>query len=221
MIAFNGMLLNEKLQDRSAAIVLAAGLSTRMGENKLLLKLGEKTVLEWVIINLLKAGFNSKDICVVVSTTTFKSDLIHVLLKKNITVVRNSKAHLGQSTSVKLALRNMMDRRGVFFFLGDQPFIHPVDIKKLRDISERTENNIIVPITENGKRGNPVYFPKENFEELLKIQGDRGGRELLSNPINKIKEVPVYKSFIHFDMDTKENYEEAKRLFERWRDSNS
>ncbi len=205
-----------KAEERCSAIVLAAGLSKRMGENKLLLNLGNKTVIEWVVKHILKAGFDPEDVCVVLSSHMFKYDLADVNIHPKVRMVSNPKSHMGQSTSVKLGLEQMSDRKGAFFFLGDQPFIHPTDIEKLKKAAETYDDTIIIPITENGKRGNPVYFPKKNYEELFAVQGDKGGREILGNPINEIKEVAVYNSFIHFDMDTKDDYDEAKKLFDMW-----
>ncbi len=199
-----------------AAIVLAAGMSSRMGENKLILKLGNKTVLEWTIYNIIKGGFSPEDVCLVVSTNMFKNDIKSLVIPAGVNVVCNSKAHLGQSTSMKKGLDKMRDRKGVFFFLGDQPFIDPDDIIRLRKSAENKSNSIIVPVTENGKKGNPAVFPRKYYDDLLMVQGDRGGRDVIENPVNDIHTVNLYKSFIHFDLDTPEDYEEAKRLFKKW-----
>ncbi len=151
-------------------------------------------------------------ICIVVSSAMMKNDMAKLSIPKSIKVISNEKSYLGQAISMKLGLKEMIHAKGVFFFLGDQPFIHPEDIIKLKENAMVKKGSIIIPVTENGKRGNPVLFPKEYYDELLMVQGDKGGRAVIDNPLNSVESVNVFKSFIHFDLDTPENYAQAKEL---------
>lgn len=199
------------------AVILAAGQSQRMGKNKMCLQLGGKPIFKWVIENILDGGFSQKEICLVVSSHWDIRAQKEFKPFNNIHVVINDKAFMGQSTSLQAGIRFFYQTKGVFFFLGDQPFIHPEDIFKLRKVAKASNDSIVLPVEKDNFWGNPTFFPKKFYTSLMNVKGDKGGRDLIQNPQNKICKVTVEKSHIHFDLDTPEDYEKAKQIFPKWR----
>lgn len=181
-----------------SAVVMASGFSKRMGQNKLLMKLKDKTILE-AILNLIK-NYDFKEKILV-----YRHEEVFNLGKKyDFKCVENKTAHKGQSESIRLGLENSGDCLGYMFFTGDQPFIDKYNLDKLVKEFQKNKSFIIVPIN-NGKKGSPVIFPKYFKAELMNIKGDTGGREIIKKYSNKIRYVEVDKKFL-LDIDNEEEY---------------
>ncbi len=187
-----------------SAILMASGFSKRMGENKLLMRFKEKTILEAILSVIKNYKFKEKIL-------VYREKEVFTLGKKyNFKCVENKTAHKGQSESIRLGLENARDCLGYMFFTGDQPFIDKYNLDKLVKEFQENKSFIIVPIN-NEKKGSPVIFPKNFKEELMNIKGDTGGREIIKEYPDKIKYVKVTKKFL-LDIDNKEEY---KSLLER------
>jgi len=192
-----------------AAIILASGMSKRLGRNKLLLPLGNKRVIEHVIDNVKSSRI--KDIYLVYGKD-HQEELKKIAKDKCINSIHNEKYYLGQSTSVKKGIQAIGDNyRGAMFLLGDQPFISHKTINILFDKFISYQRGIIVP-TYKGKRGNPVVFSKDFFSEINNIEGDKGGRDIIKSYPNKIKYVPINDNNENIDIDSKEDYHRALKL---------
>ena len=163
-----------------SAIILAAGLSSRMGKNKLLLPLGKQSVIEHVVEKVSKSQVD--EIIVVLGNDA--KDIEAVLDRFDIKTVVNSNYIKGQSTSVKVGIREVDDHtEGALFIMGDQPMIKTGIINDIIHKFSECECSIVVP-TYNNQRGNPVLFGNLWFEELNHVQGDKGGRDILKNIIH-------------------------------------
>lgn len=189
------------------AVILAAGLSTRMGGSKLTLMLDGIPIVEHVIKNVEVSEI--EDIVLVYSKYT--EDVKHIADKHGIHAVENKRAEEGMSTSVKEGLSSMLGKQGVMFLLGDQPFIETRDINKLVSQFKVNRDKIIVPVSYNG-RGNPVIFPEKFYAEIMGIEGDKGARLLLDKYASEVVFVEVEASRIHFDIDTIDDFDEAKSI---------
>jgi molybdenum cofactor cytidylyltransferase len=97
------------------------------------------------------------------------------------------------------------------FLLGDQPFLDPTTINILIEQFMRNQHQIIVPVY-NGKRGNPAIFPTLFRDELLAIEGDRGGKVIVERMEDRTRFVPIEKSAPGIDIDTQEEYERIQQL---------
>lgn len=192
-----------------AALVLAAGLSRRMGRNKLLLKLGDKTIIEKTLDNILASQADS----VTVALGHMKEEMAAVLAgyvdTGRIRLAENPFYLEGMGSTVRTGVRAVMDAGmydAILFFNGDMPFIRPETVDALIDAYIRENAAIVVPCHE-GRRGNPVLFDKRFFAELLQSSGDIGARELLQKHAGEVLWVEVDDPGIHADIDSKEDYE--------------
>lgn len=183
-----------------SGIIMASGLSVRMGNCKLLMPYKNKPMIQWVMEAVEKSSLSPKVV------VTGNEEIKALAKKVNLTVVVNEKGNLGQSESIKLGVSNSKEADGYAFIPGDQPFISTSFINVLIKEFEKDKNKIIVPIYK-GARGNPVIFPKRFEDELLSLQGDVGGRVLLNKYKEYIQFIEIEEGELLLDIDTKEEYE--------------
>lgn len=178
-------------------IILGAGKSSRMGSNKLMLKIDGTTILGKVIENSKASKLNE------VVLITGKYDIDTDILK-----IHNEEYEKGMSTSIK---KGLYDFKGeaVMILLGDMPFVHSHIINILYDSFVKGHKNIVVPVFE-GKRGNPVIIGKKYFGDLLNNVGDKGAREIIKNNFEDIEWLEIQDKGIFLDIDDEESYKQLK-----------
>lgn len=187
-----------------SAIILAAGESKRMGQNKFLLPWGEKKMLEQTLATysqspldeiILVLGYEAERILAEITTSAIK-------------VVINPAFKEGMSSSLRCGLLAVgQHTAGILIALGDQPGIDRKVVIKLvsafHDLYPR--HNIFVPIY-NGRPGHPVILSKKFFPDIQKLTGDIGGRHILRRNEKEIFEVQVETEAILWDIDTMTDY---------------
>lgn len=188
------------------AVIMASGFSKRMGENKLLLTYENKTLIENILDKVLECGFY--DIVLVAQDKR----ILNIGDSRGIKVVNNEIAELGQSQSIRLGIKNSMEADGYAFFTGDQPLMNIETIKYLMKCFYKTKNSIIVP-TFSEKRGTPVIFPSKFKNELLSLEGDTGGKQIIWAHMDSVKFIEVKSELLLFDIDTEEDY---KKLLNKY-----
>ena len=178
-------------------IMLAAGNSSRFGTNKLLYPINNQPMYQYTL-NLIQK-LNPAQIILVT-----KYPEITKKIDPNIIIVKNYDTHLGQSHSMQLALKasqkhiSIID--GYLFIVCDQPYLTFSSLKKLSITWQTTDK--ICALAYQKKRGNPVIFPKRYLPELLKIQGDTGGRTVIQQHIDDLCLVEVNSAQELIDIDT-------------------
>ncbi len=198
-----------------AAIILAAGISRRMGSShKLLLPLKNRPMLEHVLIAALASQADP-----IILVLGCQADLIRAALKEYLTVpaitwVENPHYLQGMSSSLHVGIQTLLNMKktpqcdGAVILLGDQPLISPEVINRLIEARQQSHQRIVVPFYA-GKRGNPVLFEKSLFPELLAITGDEGGRKVIQQHPHDVAMVEMEYPAIHMDIDTWEDYERS------------
>lgn len=185
-----------------AAVVLAAGGSTRFGRPKQLLDWEGRPLVAHTADVAWMAGLDP----VVVVTGSHAEDVIAVLASRPVKPVRNYRWKEGLSTSLAAGLAVLpVDIEAALFLPVDQPLITPQLLRRFVDLLE-TERDIIVPQTPEGDRGTPVLFGRAYFPELACLSGDVGGRVLLSRYQDRIRYLTVSDPLILTDADTPEKY---------------
>jgi molybdenum cofactor cytidylyltransferase len=169
-----------------------------MGQSKQLLSIDGKPMVRWVAESVCQAGMAQ----VVVVTGAGAPAVARALEDLPVEIVVNEAWTTGLSGSVRvgiLALRPEI--QAAVLVLADQPGLTADLIKALLDRYTATSAPIVVPVFE-GKRGNPVLFDRMLFQELLQIEGDQGGRQLIERAGDRVERVTVVDPAGLIDVDT-------------------
>jgi molybdenum cofactor cytidylyltransferase len=197
---------------RIAAIVLAAGRSTRMGgTNKLLAEIGGRPLVRIAAEEALASQAHS-----VIAVTGHQRDKVEAALAGlDVTLVHNPDFAEGLSTSVKAGVAAAPDDvDGVIVCLGDMPQVNAPLIDKLLAAFDPEKGALVVVPAINGKRGNPVVWSRRFFPELTALQGDAGARHLIASVPEAVVEVPLSGTAALVDVDTPEALEAVKAEIE-------
>ena len=185
-----------------SAVLLAAGKSTRMGQNKLLLPLYGGTVIGQTLDNLLisRAG----EIVLVLGSCA--QEISAAVGGRPATLVLNRNYADGMSTSLIAGIQ-MINKRAQFVMvvLGDQPFVTACTYDRLIEAALGTDKGLIVPVYHR-QRGNPILVCARYIPEILRFTGDVGGRELLVRYPSDVLEVDVPDEGIIINVNTPEEY---------------
>jgi len=191
------------------AVVLAAGGAQSLGQEKLLLPLRGKPVLQWVLESALASDLD-EIVCVTRELASVRRQLN--LSDERLFWLTNYAADRGQSTSVISGLWATNPKsEGVMFLVGDQPLIRKELINSLIE-KFRTGSAWIVAPSFNREPRNPVLFRRNLFSELLQLSGDRGGRVLIEKHRNKTALVEWKDETPFLDIDGHEDYERLKEM---------
>jgi len=186
-----------------SAILLAAGQSKRMGEPKQLMPFRQSTIVEQAIDNLLGSAVN--EVIVVVGYRA--EDVIKAIAAKPIKLAVNPDYEHGMSTSIIVGLKRLHSEvEAVMLALGDQPLVNSQTINRLIDEFRDHDKGIAIP-TYQGRRGHPIIFAIKYKEQLLKLKGDVGGRQIIKDHPNDVLEVAVNAESIIADFDTRSDYQ--------------
>ncbi len=191
-----------------SGIILAAGAAQRMGQQKLLLDLKGKPILQWVLEAALSSELDEV-VCVVREANEIQKGIS--LKDDKLRWVTNEKASEGQNTSVIAGLKAINPQsEAALFIVGDQPLVKRDLIDGLIDLFRKTAALIVAP-TFQGQTRNPVLFRKDLFPEFLKLTGDRGGRGLIEKYKDKTVFLEWKEEAPFLDVDRWEDYEKLKR----------
>jgi molybdenum cofactor cytidylyltransferase len=199
-----------------AAVILAAGCSTRMGgPNKLLADLGGKPMLRIVTERVLASKVSS----VTVVTGHQAAEVESALAGLKVKFVRNPDFFAGLASSVKAGIAAVpANADGVVVCLGDMPRIDARLVDRLIEAFAPDRGHLIAVPVSDSRRGNPVLWSRRFFGELMKLDGDIGARNLIAAHAEAVVEVQVEGRGAFLDVDTPEALALARqtsRRFER------
>jgi len=188
---------------RIAALVLAAGYSSRMGEFKPLLPVGNVPAIERVVNSFLAAGI--KDVRVVVGYRA--AEIIPVLQRLGVCYLVNKDYDRGMFSSVQTGVSSLEADVDAFFLLPvDYPLISPGIISRLLQVYREQRPLLLYPCHE-GLRGHPPLLSLRLKEKIMAWQAEKGGLQgLLAQYTEQAVEVEVNDQGILLDMDTPEDY---------------
>lgn len=192
---------------RVAAVVLAAGASSRMDSgHKLLAELNGRALVQHVVAAAHASGADP-----VVVVLGHRGDEVRASLARNgadIELVENPNHGAGLASSVVAGVRALAaDVEGCLVMLGDMPLVTAADVDAL--IASFDPRAPSVPVVD-GRRGNPVLWPRAFFPDLVGLRGDRGARHLLESRDTRVVEVELHNQGLLLDIDTRDDLERAR-----------
>jgi molybdenum cofactor cytidylyltransferase len=198
---------------RIAAIVLAAGRSTRMGAiNKLIAEIGGKPLVRIAA----EQALASHAAPVIVVTGHEREKVEAALAGLPVSFAHNAGYAEGLGSSLRAGIAAVpKEADGVIVCLGDMPQVDAQLIDKLLAAFDPEKGALVVVPSIGGRRGNPVVWARRFFADLMTVQGDIGARHLISSYPEAVVEVPVAGDAALTDVDTPESLSAVKAEIER------
>jgi molybdenum cofactor cytidylyltransferase len=198
---------------RIAALVLAAGRSTRMGAvNKMLAEIGGKPLVRIAAEQAVASHAQP----VIVVTGHEREKVEAALEGLPVRFVHNPHYAEGLGTSLKAGIGAVPeDADAAIVCLGDMPQVDAALINRLIAAFDPERGALVVVPSIQGRRGNPVVWSRRFFHDLTSIQGDIGARHLIGSYAEAVIEVPVTGEAALVDIDTPESLSAVKAEIER------
>jgi len=185
---------------KRVAIVLASGVSRRFGpKNKLTTLLKGKSIIEKTTEALEQSNIEE-----IVTVIGHQGGRIQRVLQNHDTIfIKNPVYAKGMGTSIHAGIASLKgDVGAALIVLGDMPFVAPETINLLLEAHENSKEHLIFVPTYKGERGNPVLWDNALFPELLKLAPGLGGKQLIIDHPEFVKEVNVSDRGILVDIDS-------------------
>jgi molybdenum cofactor cytidylyltransferase len=199
-----------------SAVVLAAGMSTRMGRNKLLLSFRDKPLVVHAVGTLLASKVG--EIIVVLGHESEKvweqleayASQVSNGGQTSLRLVKNPDYRDGLSTSVRTGVQAVSAEAGaIMIYLADQPLIEPGDVDRIITAfaAAKAENKAIVVPFFKGERGNPVILDAALRDSILGIAGDVGCKGVIKRYPEKVYAIEMENDHVVRDVDDVQAYE--------------
>lgn len=186
---------------RIAALILAAGLSRRMGANKLLATVGGRPLVSHAVAAAIASQADP-----VLLVTGHEADRVRAAVTEGpVTFVHAADHAAGLSASLKAGLSALPDDLdGVVVLLADMPRVTSGHIDRLIAAYSPIDGRGICIATHRGRRGNPVLWDRRYVEEMLDLTGDTGAKALFTTHADQVCEVEMPDDGVLLDVDTPE-----------------
>ncbi|MFG1417700.1 molybdopterin-binding/glycosyltransferase family 2 protein [Xanthobacter sp. V0B-10] len=191
-----------------AAVVLAAGRSSRMGggRNKLLAEVGSVPVIRRAVL----AALASRARPVLVVTGHEHARVAEALEGLPVQIVHNSDYAAGMASSLKAGLGAVpAEAAGALVVLGDMPLLQGALLDRLMAAHAPREGRLVVVPVAGAARGHPVLWSRRYFPELMALEGDVGARHLLALHRDAVAEIEAGGDGAFLDVDTPEALDAA------------
>jgi molybdenum cofactor cytidylyltransferase len=186
------------------AVILSAGESSRMGSPKALLPIGGQTFIERIVEALKQAQVGKIVIVLGHNAAELKPRIEHLSAE----ILTNPDYKLGQLSSLQVAVRSLRlhaDCDGMLVHLVDHPYLKAALVDQMIQGFYDSKQLIVVPRC-GGKRGHPVIFSRELFDELLCAPTDQGAKAVVNAHRGETLEIETNEAGIAVDIDTPELY---------------
>jgi molybdenum cofactor cytidylyltransferase len=189
-----------------SAVVLAAGMSRRMGTPKQLLRIDGKPILERTLNNVRESAVDEIVLVLGAAADRVEKEISTQGLK----IVRNEDYKKGMGTSLNAGLEAVDPQaNGALIVLADQPFVRAATLNTLieshrESFHQKSPAQIVIP-TWKGFRGNPVLLDRSVFPELRTVKGDMGCRAIFGKHARNIRKIALDDMGILLDIDSRED----------------
>jgi molybdenum cofactor cytidylyltransferase len=200
-----------------STVVLAAGMSTRMGRNKLLLSFRDKPLVVHAVDTLLASKVG--EIIVVLGhefekvwdqLKAYAGQVSNEAQRSRVRLVSNPDYRDGLSTSVRTGVQAVSAEAGaIMIYLADQPLIEPGDVDRIiaAFAAAKAENKTIVVPFFKGERGNPVILDATLRDSILGIAGDVGCKGVIKRYPEQVYAIEMENDHVVRDVDDVQGYE--------------
>jgi molybdenum cofactor cytidylyltransferase len=190
-----------------AGVVLAAGLSRRMGQPKMILPWGDHTVIGHVVATLQNAGISSILVVTGGSAGLVKTALANFQVS---TVFNPNYANGDMLFSIHTGLAALAEEiQAVLVVLGDQPQIEEKTVRDMLDLYNRDKPRLLVP-SYHMRRGHPWLIEKSLWPDILTLAPPATMRDFFQQHNQMIRYMQVETASVLSDLDTPEDYEKNK-----------
>ena len=198
-----------------SAVILAAGLSSRMGQHKMLLPYKNDIILSATIRNI-QASLVNKYVLVL----GHNAQAVREILPKGVPFVFNADYEQGMTSSIQCGIRNLNlndtgDIYGIMVCLGDMPAITAQQyddlITSFEQAYKKNPNTILVPFYQD-QRANPVIFSSIYAAEILEHKSSFGCKGLISKYKQYVNTFPITSASYISDIDTPQDYQRLLSL---------
>jgi molybdenum cofactor cytidylyltransferase len=199
-----------EVQRSIGAIVLAAGMSKRMGQHKILMPwTSHKTIIEQIIEQLVLARVDN----ITVVTGHRAGEVRKLATRMGVDVVHNPNYQTGEMlSSLKAGLEAMPAHiSAAMVVLGDQPRIQPRVINQVMMAYAEGQGKIVAPSFQM-QRGHPILIDRRFWAKILSLPDDGAPRDVINAHSDQIAYINVDTDSVLHDVDTPEDYNQ-----ERWR----
>jgi molybdenum cofactor cytidylyltransferase len=186
-----------------AGLILAAGESSRMGQDKALLTYQGRTFLETIVATLRATGIER--LAVVLGHHAEK--IQQAVKLEGVETVINRDYVRGQTSSLQAGLRALESPslEAIVLCLVDHPLVSEETVRALIASFRERDAHVVIPIFRN-QRGHPVVISRTLFEELLRLSPDEGADTVIRKYRDATQFVEVNDSGILLDVDDPETY---------------
>jgi len=190
-----------------AAVVLAAGESSRMGRPKALLPIDGVRFIEKIV-----SSFQSTKVGKILVVLGHNAEeMRQKIADLPVLIVVNNEYKKGQLSSLVAAIRDIQSRQssaeldGILVHLVDHPYVNPILVDVMIDRFYESKKLIVVP-RYHGRRGHPVIFSRSLFSELQDTSLDQGAKAVVHAHQKDTLEIDTEDEGVTIDIDTPEEY---------------
>jgi len=190
-----------------AVIILAAGESDRMGQPKQLLPYLETTLLEHAIETA--GSLAVAEVCIVLGSGA--ETILPIIANASENIIINKDWKTGMSSTIKCGLQYILNKYpatdGIIFMTCDQPYITKENLNEMI-VMHRENGKTIIAASYADTIGIPVLFGGRFFSELMKLNGDKGAKQIIQKYHDEVAEILIPRAAI--DIDTPEQFQALK-----------
>lgn len=192
---------------RVGAIILAAGMSSRMGQPKLLMTLRGKPMFRYPLESAIR---NQLDPICLIGGQHIQAFQLEAAELQDVEFIYNPHYEKGMSSTLKEGIKNIKGRSdAAFIFLADQPFVPDIVIQSM--LEQLHADIRVVRPQYQGIFGHPILIDNSLYDEFLLIEGDQGGKEIIKKYKYETRILTFEDSIWGMDIDSEEDYEKGKK----------
>ena len=184
------------MENKSGCVIMASGLGSRFGSNKLMADFGGAPMI-------LRALQAPEDLCDRRVVVTRHADVAELCLNHDVPVVKHALPH--RSDTIRLGLEALGDVRCCLFCPGDQPMLRRKTVENLLRAADGDPEAIWRP-EHDGIPGSPVLFPRWALDDLRRLPEGKGGGYLIQKYPERVRTIPVRNPYELMDVDTPQTY---------------